>query len=176
MLGRRIGLHLHSADRLVGDADCAPHELPFGDDSFRLIVLQHVFEFTADAAGLRSEIVRVLEPGGVALVVGFARFGVWRPWLSWQRRELPQLRYASAAAWRRALAAGGIDVYAQRRIGPRRLELAGRGLPLPAALRPSWLLLARKRSANALLRAHPVALRRRGGARVIASGTQRASA
>lgn len=176
MLGRRIGLQVQASDRLVGDADCDPAKLPFADDSFRLIVVQHAFELIGDVAGLRAELVRVLESGGVAMVVGFSRFGAWRPWLAWQGRQLPALRYASPGSWRRAFAAVGVDVYAQRRIGPSRLNLSSTALPLPPLFRPSWLLLARKRSTNALLRAHPVALRRRGARVNLASGTQRASA
>jgi len=83
---------------------------------------------------------------------------------------------ASAGAWRRALARGGVDVYAERRIGAQRLSVAGAELRLPPALRSSWLLLARKRSTNALLRTHPVALRPRVARAHLASGTQRASA
>jgi hypothetical protein len=176
MLGRRIGLRVQSPDRLIGDALCVPAELPFPDDSFRLVVVQHAFERIADAAGLRDEVMRVLESGGTAMIVGFARFGAWRPWLAWHGRDQPPCHYASAAAWRRALARGGVDVYAQRRIGPSRIGVGAGSLKLPAALRSSWLLLARKRSANSLLRAHPVALQRRGVHANLASGTQRASA
>ncbi len=177
MLGRRIGLHLQGSGRLVGDAVCAPDELPFADDSFRLVVLHHAFECLAAPEALREEIVRVLEPGGVALIVGFARFGAWRPWLAWQTRgQAAPPQPASAGAWRRALARGGVDVYAERRIGAQRLSLAGAELRLPPALRSSWLLLARKRSTNALLRTRPVALRPRVARTHLASGTQRASA
>ncbi len=125
---------------------------------------------------LQPEVMRVLESGGTAMIVGFARFGAWRPWLAWHGRDQPPCHYASAAAWRRALARGGVDVYAQRRIGPSRIGVGGGSVRLPAALRSSWLLLARKRSANSLLRAHPVALQRRGVHANLASGTQRASA
>jgi hypothetical protein len=176
MLGRRIGLRVQATDQLIGDALCAPAELPFPDDSFRLVVVQHAFERVADAAGMRAEVMRVLESGGTAMIVGFARFGAWRPWLAWHGRDQPPWQYASAAAWRRALARGGVDVYAQRRIGPSRIAVGGGSVLLPAALRPSWLLLARKRSANALLRAHPVALQPRSVHANLASGTQRASA
>lgn len=175
MLGRRIGLRVRGPQRLGGDVECAPDELPFADDSFRLVVLQHAFEHVADVAALRQEIVRVLEPGGVAMIVGFARFGVWRSWLAWHRRNLPSARYASAAAWRRALSQAGVDVYAQRRIGLARVSVGGAQLIVPRVLRPSWLLLARKRSVNAS-RARTVALRPRTVRANLASGTQRASA
>lgn len=170
MLGRRVGLRVLARDRLGGDALCAPGELPFADDSFRLVVLQHAFE-RVDAAALRDEIVRVLEPGGIAMITGFARFGPWRPWLAWQQAE--PARYASALSWRHALAASGVDVYAQRRVGQ---PTFGQILRLPPALRSSWLLLARKRGAGALARSHPVALRPRPVRTNLASGTQRASA
>ncbi|MBL8298133.1 MAG: methyltransferase domain-containing protein [Rhodanobacteraceae bacterium] len=174
MLGRRVGLHLLPRGGFGGDVCCAPGELPFADDSFRLVVLQHAFERIDDAAALREEIVRVLEPGGIAMVVGFARFGVWRPWLAWQERGARQ--YASALSWRRGLAARGVDVYAQRRIGQAQIAMHGISVRLPSVLRSSWLLLARKRSAAALARSHPVALPQRAVRSNLASGTQRASA
>lgn len=173
MLGRRFGLHLSTPGRLAGDVRCAVAELPFADDSFRLVVLQHAFE-AGDAAALRSEVARVLEPGGLLVVSGFARFGPWRPWLAWCARPLRPLQCASALAWRRALAEAGVDTYAQRRIGS--LTLGATTLRLPAPLRPSWLLLARKRSQAALARVRPVALKPRGVRVRLASGTQRASA
>lgn len=173
MLGRRFNLCLTAPGRLGGDVHCAAAELPFTDDSFRLVVLQHAFE-AGDAAALRSEVARVLEPGGLLLVSGFARFGPWRPWLAWCARPLGPLQCAASLAWRRALAQEGIDTYAQRRIG--NLTWGATALRLPAPLRPSWLLLARKRSQAALARVRPVALKQRGVRAHLASGTQRASA
>lgn len=174
MLGRRVGLHVLSRDRFGGDARCAPGELPFADESFRLVVVQHAFEQIDDAALLRDEVVRVLEPGGMAMIVGFARFGIWRPWLAWHERR--RARYASALSWRGALVARGVDVYAQRRIGRTSLAFRHMRVPLPSIFRPSWLLLARKRSSAALAARHPVVLRRRPVRAHLASGTQRASA
>jgi SAM-dependent methyltransferase len=173
MLGRRVGLRVLAHDHLGGDARCAPGELPFADDSFRLVVLQHAFEHLTSAASLRDEIIRVLEPGGIAMIVGFARLGVWRPWLSWQNRGA---HYTTALSWRRALAANGVDVYAQRRIAQERVTVGRFSVNVPPLLRPSWLLLARKRSAAALARTHPVTLRQRPVRAHLASGTQRASA
>lgn len=173
MLGRRVGLQVQDAEHLGGDVACSPAGLPFADESFRLVVVQHAFELIADLAGLREEVVRVLEPGGVAMICGFAPYGAWRPWLLWQGRNGGALNCVSAAGWRRALAGAGVDTYAQRRVGPARL--AG-GLPLPPLLRPSWLLLARKRGQAARLRAQTIALRPRGVPARLASGTQRASA
>lgn len=173
MLGRRFNLHLTAPGRLAGDVHCAAAELPFADDSFRLVVLQHAFE-AGDAAALRSEVARVLEPGGLLVVSGFARFGPWRPWLAWRVRSLGPLQCASTLAWRSALAQEGVDAYAQRRIGS--LPWGAGALRLPAPLRPSWLLLARKRSQGALTRVRPVALKPRGVRAHLASGTQRASA
>jgi SAM-dependent methyltransferase len=176
MLGRRTGLHVAAPDQLAGDLRCGVDELPFGDESFRLVVLQHVLERIADPRRLCAEVVRVLEPGGVVMITGFAAWGVWRPLLSWLGRRLPPLHYASAWSAGRALARSGVDVYAQRRVGPPRIRAAGARLPLPAPLRPSWLLLARKRNKGLQLRAHPVALRPRGVRARLASGAQRARA
>lgn len=174
MLGRRFGLHMAAPGQLAGDVHCAAAELPFADESFRLIVLQHAFEWMDDAAALRAELVRVLEPGGILMVSGFARFGPWRPWLAWRVHRFGGLRCASAGSWRRALAQDGVDTYSQRRIGL--LQADSLALALPSALRPSWLLLARKRSQAALTRVRPVSLKPRGVRARLASGTQRASA
>lgn len=176
MLGRRVGLRVLAPDRLTGDVQCAPAGLPFPDESFRLVVVQHAFERVANAAGMRAEIMRVLESGGIAMIVGFARFGAWRPWLAWHGRDQPPSHYASAAAWRNALARGGVDVYDQRRIGPSCIAVGGSSVLLPAALRSSWLLLARKRSANTPLRVQPAALQPRSAHANLVSGTQRISA
>jgi SAM-dependent methyltransferase len=166
-------LQVQDADSLGGDVCCSPAELPFADESFRLVVLQHAFELVSDPAGLRAEAVRVLEPGGIAMICGFAPYGAWRPWLLWLGRNATALQCVSAGGWRRALASAGVDTYVQRRVGPARL---GVGLALPPLLRPSWLLLARKSGQAARLRAQTIALRPHGVRARLASGTQRASA
>ncbi len=131
---------------------------------------------TGRAYALRDEIVRVLEPGGIAIVIGFARYGVSRAWLAWQGRGAEAPRFASAASSRRALSRCGVDVYAERRVGHAPFAAGGLRFDVPPALQPSWMLIARKRSAAALARTLPVALRPRPVRANLASGTQRASA
>jgi SAM-dependent methyltransferase len=184
MLGRVVRLHVDAPNRLAGDTTCDPAQLPFVDDSFRLVLVQHAAEALADPAALRAEIARVVEPGGILMVLGFQPLGAWRPWLAWQQyRGAAPLRSDPAWVWRDALADAGIDAYAHRRLGPLRpgTDAGGRALPplvrkALAPLRPSWLLLARKRSLGPTLIARKAVLRTRAVGAQLASGTHRTSA
>jgi SAM-dependent methyltransferase len=183
MLGRLVRLHVESPEHFGGDAACASRSLPFADDSFRLVLVQHAAECLADAAAFQSEVARVLAPEGVAIVVGFAALSPWRGWLAARARRdgAGLLQRDGAARWRRRLAAQGVDVYAVRRIGsawPQSTALAQRGGLLQRGLDPlraSYMLLARKRREAAtplrLLPASELSLRVR-----LAPGTQRACA
>ncbi|MDC8015370.1 class I SAM-dependent methyltransferase [Tahibacter soli] len=183
MLGGLVRLHVAAPSRLAGDVDCEPSSLPFVDASFRLVLAQHAAEAVAEPEAFRSEIARVVEPGGILMVLGFQPFGAWRPWIAWQQfRGAAALKSDPAWIWREALADAGVDTYACRRLGPLwpRVDASGR-VPPPlvkkalAPLRPSWLLLARKRSLGPTLIARKAAQRARAvGA--LASGTQRTSA
>ncbi|MEO8673814.1 MAG: methyltransferase domain-containing protein [Tahibacter sp.] len=155
MLGRWVCLHTDAADSLAGDLSCSPQELPFADDSFRVILVQHASERLTDASTFRAELARVLEPGGIVLVVGFHPLSPWRPWLAWQQRHLiDRVRPSSASRWRDEFAQAGVLTYSVRRVGgitqpDRALRTAyappGGISTLLAPLRPSYLLLARKR-------------------------------
>lgn len=185
MLGRLFRLHVAGRERLSGDLDCDPAQLPFVDASFRLVLVQHVAEAIEHPDAFRSEIARIVEPGGILMVLGFQPLGLWRPWLLWQqwRSGGAAVRTRPAWQWREALAEAGIDAYAIRRIGPltRRIETSTRAMPplarkALAPLRPSWLLLARKRSLGPTLIARKALLRAPAVSPQLASGTQRTSA
>ena len=184
MLGRLVRLHVDGTQRLTGDVDCDPAELPFVDASFRLVLVQHAAEAIARPDAFRSEIARIVEPGGILMVLGFQPLGLWRPWLLWQQsRGGHAVRARPAWQWREALAEAGIDAYAVRRLGPltRRVDTSGRVAPpivkkVLAPLRPSWLLLARKRSLGPTLIARQALLRGPAVSPRLASGTQRTSA
>ena len=156
MLGRLIRLHVDGPRHLAGDAACAVESLPFADDGFRLVLVQHAAEVVRDPLALQDEIARVLAPEGTAIVVGFARWTPWRGWLAAQQsRGEAALHLQSAGEWRRALARHGVDTYAVKRVGPAwpradmpldRLDLHAGGWQRSLdPLRASFVLLARKR-------------------------------
>lgn len=67
--------------------------LPFGSDTFSIVVSNQVVEHVVDAAAHFSEIRRVLAPGGIAYVATPNRFAVLEPhyrlpFLSWLPRGL----------------------------------------------------------------------------------------
>lgn len=156
MLARLLLLHADTPQYLAGDANCSIRSLPFADDSFRVVLVQHAHEVLDDAAAFQDEISRILAPDGVAIIVGFAPVSPWRGWIAAQQRKgSSPVNLATPGQWRRALARQGVDAYALRRIGsvfPRpvfgerehshRANLWQRGLD---PLRSSFLLLARKR-------------------------------
>ncbi|UXI69621.1 class I SAM-dependent methyltransferase [Tahibacter amnicola] len=184
MLGGVTRLFVASPDRLGGDATCQATALPFADDSFRLVLVQHAAEVVADPDALREELARVLEPGGIVMILGFRPLSAWRPWLMLQNRRYSPLTLCSSGGWRDALADVGVDAYASRRIGPllHRPAMAAPSARRPrwqsvlSPLRPSWLLLARKRTFGPRLEPGRISLREPAVRPRLASGTQRACA
>jgi SAM-dependent methyltransferase len=72
-------------ERMVGADAC---RLPVRDDSFDLVLLNHIYEHVGDQPGLFREAWRALRPGGVAYVSAGSRFAVVEPhyrlpFLSW---------------------------------------------------------------------------------------------
>lgn len=169
--------------RLHGVARCDHDALPFANDSFKLVIAQHVLEQVDDAQTMASELARVLAPEGVALVLGFNPISPWRLWLSasaW--RAGVTLRIRSAQAWQQLLMREQIDTLQIRYPGawwptPGGVATEKNATLTPfSRLRSSWLLLARKhRSTLTPLRlkssAREMALKPR-----LAPGAHRASA
>ena len=140
-------------DRFTGTIRADSGQLPFANDSFQLLVAQHALEWIDNPDECAGEMSRVLAPEGVALLVGFNRFGWWRPWLMWESARGAKLRLRSAGEWSHLLARHQIDVVQTR--------FPGLLLPNDPAVPPSrysrwltqalarfgssWLLLARKR-------------------------------
>ncbi len=86
MLGCWIRMHLEG-DRYHGDLRAAGDEsLPFIDDAFELVLLQHALEATTLPASLLDEAVRVLAPGGLLAITGVHPMSAWAPWFRWRAR------------------------------------------------------------------------------------------
>lgn len=162
-----------AGDRWHGDVLARADEaLPFSDESFRLVVLEHVLEWwTPHAASLLGEAARVLEPEGYLAVTGFHPFSLWAPWLLCRARLRPML---TAPGWvRQCLAARGFDILQVRRCGA--------ALPVAAArsenawLGGAFVLTARKQQ-TAIMSLKPIRrVRQESGKRQGAwvPGTQR---
>jgi SAM-dependent methyltransferase len=150
LLSAMLELSVAPDGGLAGDARCDLRELPFASESFKLVVVQHVFEQTAAADEVAAEIARVLAPEGVALIFGFNPASLWRPWLA---RRLPgDLRFRAPGVWRELLNRSHLDVLQVRYSGiwsPWAAAASGdAGARWPRTLGRfggSWLLLARKR-------------------------------
>lgn len=139
--------------RLEGVARCEADALPFANETFKLVVAQHVFEQFEDPQHAASEIARVLTPEGVALVFGFNPFSAWRLWLSGSAwRAGVALRIQSAQTWQQMLMREQVDTLQIRYPGvwwPRAGLDSGMGdknaVSWLGRFGSSWLLLARKR-------------------------------
>lgn len=151
LLGTMIQLAATPSGRLDGSLSCAPAQLPFVSESFKLLIAQHAFEQIDNAQECAAELARVLAPEGVALILGFNPLGSWRPWLALRApRGEPRLHLRSAQSWQQLLAREHVDTLQVRYPG----VLWPRGGIAPAESRiasvfarigSSWLLLARKR-------------------------------
>jgi len=86
MLGCWIHMQLRGG-RYRGDLLAAGDEsLPFVDDAFELVLLQHALEASAVPGPLLDEAIRVLAPGGVLAITGVHSMSAWAPWFRWRSR------------------------------------------------------------------------------------------
>lgn len=99
---------------LTGDAA----QLPFPAASFDLVTALLVLEFAGAPAAVLAEMVRVLRPGGSALVAALNRQSIWTVWRRLQGRRRPSVynhaRFLSARDLRRGLVAAGLTPVAWR--------------------------------------------------------------
>lgn len=97
--------------------------LPFQDEAFAAVQLDHALEWLPHANAVLAEAGRVLSDGGQLMVTGFHPFSLWAPWLLARPTPRPML---IAPGWLRPrLAAQGIDV--------SRVYRCGTLLPAPQA-------------------------------------------
>jgi SAM-dependent methyltransferase len=148
LLGKIVELDVEDDGLLAGAVRCAPWQLPFASESFKVLIVQHALERIADAEACLAELARVLAPEGIALMIGFNPLGTWRPWLM---RRVRGLRLCSARVCRAQLERERIDTLQVRFPGelwPRARAKTGPEKPthsLLARFGSSWLLIARKR-------------------------------
>jgi SAM-dependent methyltransferase len=147
LLGKMIELAPREPGLLEGALRCAPGQLPFASESFKLLIAQHALEQLDDAESCAAELARVLAPEGVALILGFNPLGTWRPWLA---LHAAHLRPRSAHHCRVLLAREQIDTLQVRFPGSLWPHVNITAEPGAVSTRlarfgSTWLLLARKR-------------------------------
>lgn len=124
--------------------------LPFIDEAFDLVWLQHALEPAPGSACLLGEACRVLAPGGVLAITAVHPLGGWAPWFHWRARGQHQ---TMQWPWRlrEALLDAGLDTVAVHRLGP----FWPRGGGTDSRFGGVYVLLARKRRQLAM----PISLR-----------------
>jgi hypothetical protein len=173
---------------LSGDLVCSARALPIEDESFQLVLAQHLGDAQPLESGIVAEIARVMAPGGLLLWFGFNPWSPWLAWIHWHTRgggTVPQT--LNADSLRRRLLKSSLAPVALDYLGafwPRRTIDTQLADPIPAQrerllapLRGAYLLAARKqRSVLTPLRPRAkrpgVAL----GARLAGTPSQRACA
>lgn len=91
--------------------------LPFVDEAFDLVWLQHALEPATQAADLLQEACRVLASGGALVVTAVHPLGGWALWYRWRARGQQQsLRWPWCL--RRNLRQAGLTIERQTRLGP----------------------------------------------------------
>lgn len=148
LLGKIVEIDVEDDGLLDGAVRCAPWQLPFASESFKVLVVQHALERIVDAEACVAELARVLAPEGIALMLGFNPLGTWRPWLMRRARGLclRSARVCSAQLNREHI--DTLQVRFPGELWPRARTTTGPGRPthsLLARFGSSWLLIARKR-------------------------------
>lgn len=175
MLGSWIRLHLDE-NRYRGDllaATCEP--LPFIDDAFDLVLLRHALEVSPAAPALLDQAIRVLAPGGLLVLTGVHPLSGWSPWLRWQARGRP-LTLHLPLRLHRVLRQAGLQVELAQRVGRSWPGLQTREGKAVNVFGGGYVLIARKRRRQALLRRiMPANVAVPAGGR-LSPGTRRSSA
>ncbi|MBD8873523.1 methyltransferase domain-containing protein [Rhodanobacter sp. DHB23] len=122
---------------LRGHAD---EPLPFVDEAFDFVWLQHALEPAPQTAALLAEACRVLVPGGMLAITAVHPLGGWAPWFCWRARGQ---RQSLQWPWRlrRQLQRDGLEIENQRRLGAQR---PGARLVGDNRWGGAYLMLARK--------------------------------
>lgn len=104
-------------DRYAGDVVAAAGEpLPFIDDAFQLVLMQHVLEVASAPAAVLNDVLRMLAPGGVLMIAGLHPLSAWSPWFWWHGRRTVQ-RLHFPLGLNGALLGAGMEVERLTRVG-----------------------------------------------------------
>lgn len=148
-----VSVRMHvEHEKLSGGLVCAAAALPYEDDAFRLVVVQHAGDTLPSRRPLIDELARVLAPGGVLLWFGLNPWSPWLAWMHWQARHgMPLPRTSPADIVRRRLL--------RRQLAPVSIDYLGTCWPgrgeasalqrmtLLTLLRGAYLLTASKQRA-----------------------------
>lgn len=151
----------------------ADEPLPFLDEAFDFVWLQHALEPAPQVDALLDEACRVLAAGGVLAVTAIHPLSGWSPWFCWRARGQ---RQSLQWPWRlrQHLRGKGLEIESVRRLGA---SLPGAAQPTSGDSRwgGGYLLLARKQRRQAIpLKLRPLPARAPVNAR-LSPGTRRHS-
>jgi len=149
---RHLGVTRGHVDRtaIAGDVVCASDALPWPDETFQFVVVQHAGDALAHPEAFIDELARVLAAGGSLVWFGFNPLSPWSLWLHWQARQgRPLPRAVPAESVRRRLLHEQLSPGAVEAIGPCWPDRNGqtRRSALLAPLRGAWMLLATRQRA-----------------------------
>ena len=149
---RHLGVTRVHVDRAViaGDVVCAADALPWEDEAFQFVVVQHAGDALAHPDAFIDELARVLAAGGSLVWFGFNPLSPWNLWMHWQARQgRPLPRPVQTDYVRRRLLHEHLTPGAVESIGPCWPDRGGKAQrsSLLAPLRGAWMLVALKQRA-----------------------------
>jgi len=150
-------LHV-DGELLRGDVVCSPRALPWEDESFQLVLAQHLGDALPVQSDPIEEIARVMAPGSLLLWFGFNPWSPWLAWMHWRARgglTLPQTANMDGLRRRFAraqLASAGSEYFGTawpRRVakGPTTESASSGSVSKLTVLRCAYLVCARKQRA-----------------------------
>jgi len=103
-----VDLRLTQNSDWHGPLRAALAQLPFPDQCFGTVVLQHVLEWSGSELALVRECVRVIEPGGRLLLLGINPYA-WSRWYRLRKGFSQRARLRGCGHWRRELQREGLE-------------------------------------------------------------------
>lgn len=139
----RFSHRLYTGD-VIASTD---HALPFIDDAFQLVLMQHALEVVPAPAAVLEDALRTLAPGGVLVLTGLHPLSAWSPWFWWRgRRSTQRLRFPLGL--RRILVGAGMEVERLSRVGKSWPGKSSRFAMSDHIFGGGYVLVARKRRHN----------------------------